>query len=84
MKLTLVRFVNTAIVPIVVSRNTSDWFGQDGLITNMFYIMISLAVVNNTLYIIFILFIYYRELFDFGYFFKFLKRKAAGPNSKMN
>jgi hypothetical protein len=49
LKLTLIRFVNTAIVPIVVNSRTSEWFGSGGLITNIFYIFISICFVDPLL-----------------------------------
>lgn len=49
LKLTVVRFVNTAIVPIIVNAKVSTWFVEGGLVSNIFYIFLSLAFLNTLL-----------------------------------
>ena len=40
-KLVLVRFVNTAISPIIININPETWFVDGGLVSDIFYIFIS-------------------------------------------
>jgi hypothetical protein len=47
LKLTLVRFVNTAIVPLVVNIKLSQWFDEGGLVTNIFYIFLSICFLDS-------------------------------------
>jgi hypothetical protein len=49
MKLVLVRFANTAIVPIIVNIKSERWFVDGGLVSDIFSIMISLAFVDPIL-----------------------------------
>ena len=47
LKLTVVRFVNTALVPLAVNRSAkTEWFNEGGLITNIFYIFLSISFIN--------------------------------------
>lgn len=45
-KLFVVRFLNTAIVPVIVSANTDNWFINGGLVSNFFSIMISFSFTS--------------------------------------
>jgi hypothetical protein len=56
-KLALVRFVNTAIVPVAVNYSSSRWFTDGGLVSDIFSIMISISFTDPLLY-----------LLDFAYF----------------
>ncbi len=49
LKLVLVRFVNTAIVPIIVNIKSERWFVDGGLVSDIFSIMISIAFVDPIL-----------------------------------
>jgi len=49
LKLTLVRFVNTSIVPLIVNVQLTQWFISGGLVTNVFYIFLSICFVNYLL-----------------------------------
>jgi hypothetical protein len=62
-KLAIVRFVNTAIVPVVVNATSDRWFVDGGLVSDIFSIMISISFVDPVMYII-----------DPGYFTRYLKR----------
>jgi hypothetical protein len=42
-KLTLTRFINTAILPVIVNISSDKWFNQGGLVSDIFSIMISLS-----------------------------------------
>ena len=46
LKLVLVRFVNTAIVPVIVNVHSESWFVNGGLVSDMFSIMISIAFID--------------------------------------
>ncbi|CDW71822.1 phage head-tail family partial [Stylonychia lemnae] len=72
-KLTLARFINTSIVPIVVNISVNRWFVDGGLISDIFYIMISISFLDPLLY-----------LFDVFYLIRVIKRffaRRAGANS---
>ena len=56
-KLAIVRFVNTAIVPVVVNYSSERWFTDGGLVSDIFSIMISISFTDPLLYLI-----------DFAYF----------------
>lgn len=74
-KLTLARFVNTSIVPIVVNVAHNRWFIDGGLVSDIFYIMLSISFLDPLLY-----------FFDTGYFLKLFKRcreRRKGPKSLM-
>jgi len=80
LKLTLVRFINTALVPITINRQFTDgndeWFGQGGLINDVFYIFLSIGFLDTFLY-----------LTDYMYIWKKIKQclsKSRGENSKIN
>jgi hypothetical protein len=45
-KLTLARFINTAIVPVIVNISSEKWFKEGGLVSDIFSIMISLSFVD--------------------------------------
>lgn len=63
-KLTFCRFINTAIVPMIVNINIDTWFSNGGLISDIFSIMISISFVEPIMYI-----------FDVGALIRELKRK---------
>jgi hypothetical protein len=72
-KLTFARFINTSIVPVVVNLTADTWFVDGGLISDFFYIMLSIAFLDPLLYTI-----------DTGYFFRLLRRcieKKKGTKS---
>lgn len=62
-KLTVVRFVNTAIVPTVVNALSDRWFCNGGLVSVYFSIMISMSLTTPLTY-----------LFDVGVIVSHLKR----------
>lgn len=62
-KLTLARFVNSSIVPIVVNLDSSRWFVDGGLVSDVFYIILSISFLDPILYVI-----------DLGYFSRRIKR----------
>ncbi len=51
-KLTLVRFINTAIVPVVVNAYSGRWFIEGGLVQDIFSIMISISFTDPILYVL--------------------------------
>jgi hypothetical protein len=64
-KLALVRFVNTAIVPVVVNAKSDSWFVDGGLVSDIFSIMISISFIDPVTYLID--FSYFKRLFDRWY-----------------
>jgi hypothetical protein len=46
LKLVIARFVNTAIVPVIVNISSNRWFIDGGLVSDIFSIMISIAFVD--------------------------------------
>lgn len=62
-KLALARFINTAIVPVIINQATDRWFVDGGLVSDIFSIMISIAFVDPIL-----------SFFDTMYYLKLLKR----------
>lgn len=74
-KLTLARFVNTSIVPIIVNVATNRWFVDGGLVSDFFYIMLSISFLDPILY-----------YFDTSHYLRLLKRcveKKKGEHSLM-
>jgi len=49
LKLVIARFVNTAIVPVIVNIYSNRWFVDGGLVSDFFSIMISIAFVDPIL-----------------------------------
>ena len=49
-KLTFARFINTSIVPIVINVATNRWFVDGGLVSDIFYIMLSISFLDPLLY----------------------------------
>lgn len=49
-KLTFARFINTSIVPIVINVATNRWFVDGGLVSDIFYIMLSISFLDPILY----------------------------------
>ena len=45
-KLMLARFVNTAIVPVIINIKSDQWFTDGGLVSDLFSIMVSISVVD--------------------------------------
>lgn len=71
-KLAVVRFVNTAIVPVVVNSSSEKWFIDGGLVSDIFSIMISISFIDPIMYIV-----------DPGNFIRKLKRwlqRSKGEN----
>ena len=62
-KLTAGRFVNSSIVPIVVNVAVNRWFVDGGLVSDVFYIMLSISFLDPILY-----------YFDTSYFVKMIFR----------
>ncbi len=48
-KLMLARFVNTAIVPVIINIKSDMWFNEGGLVSDLFSIMISISFVDPVL-----------------------------------
>jgi len=48
-KLTIGRFVNTAIVPVIVNIKSDRWFVDEGLVSDMFSIMIIISILSPIL-----------------------------------
>ena len=75
LKLTIGRFVNTSIVPIIVNISSDRWFTNGGLVSDIFYIMLSISFLDPILY-----------YFDVFYFLRLIKRwweRRKGANSIM-
>lgn len=49
LKLTLARFVNTSIIPIIVNIDIKKWFVSGGLVSDIFYIVILINVLDPLL-----------------------------------
>lgn len=53
-KLVIALFLNTAIIPLVISYNyKTDWFNTGGLANNIFWIQVANAIVTPVLYLIY-------------------------------
>lgn len=48
-KLMLARFVNTAIVPVIINIQSDMWFNEGGLVSDLFSIMISISFIDPVL-----------------------------------
>ena len=48
-KLMLARFVNTAIVPVIINTKIGEWFSEGGLVSDLFSIMVSISVIDPIL-----------------------------------
>jgi hypothetical protein len=51
-KLTLARFINSAIVPLLINRQFDDWNKDGGLASKIFFLTISISFVDPFLYLI--------------------------------
>ena len=62
-KLTIARFVNSAVVPVVVNVSVNDWFIDGGLATVAFYVVLSVSFVDPFLTLVdpFIIFRYIKR-----------------------
>ncbi len=63
-KLTITRFFNSAIVPVLVNVYSGDWFQDGGLISDIFTLMVSLSLIRPI-----------KEILNLGGFIRFLKKK---------
>ena len=52
MKLTIARFLNTAIVPILINRSFERWEEEGGLVSDIFYLLITISFLDSFLYLI--------------------------------
>ncbi|OMJ68561.1 hypothetical protein SteCoe_33950 [Stentor coeruleus] len=53
-KLVIALFLNTGIIPLVISYNyITDWFNTGGLANNIFWIQVANAIINPLLYLIY-------------------------------
>ena len=50
MKLTMARFLNTAIVPILINRAFDRWTAEGGLVSDIFYLILSISFLDPLLY----------------------------------
>lgn len=51
-KLTFCRFINTAIVPMVVNIASEQWFKDGGLVSDVFSIMVSISFIEPVQYVL--------------------------------
>jgi hypothetical protein len=45
-KLTIARFVNSAIVPVIINKQKDKWFADGGLVFDIFTVMIMIAIID--------------------------------------
>jgi len=62
-KLTFARFLNSAILPIIVNIDRTRWFVDGGLASDILYIILSISFLDPILY-----------YFDIPYIVRLLKR----------
>ena len=65
-KLTITRFFNSAIVPVLVNTysGAEKWFEDAGLMSDVFMLMVSLSFIRPI-----------KEMLNIGTFYRFLKKK---------
>jgi hypothetical protein len=63
-KLTVTRFFNSAIVPVLVNAYAGDWFKEGGLIADIFTLLISLSFTRPI-----------KEILNLGAIITFFKKK---------
>lgn len=63
-KLTITRFFNSAIVPVLVNVYSGDWFQDGGLISDIFTLMVALSFIRPI-----------KEVLNVGAVIRFLKKK---------
>lgn len=51
-KLTLARFINTAIVPLLINRGFENWLKPGGLVNDIFFLILSISFLDPILYLI--------------------------------
>lgn len=51
-KLVIVMFINTGIIPLIVNWRRDNWFNKGGLMTDIFYNTISVSFVGPIIYLI--------------------------------
>jgi hypothetical protein len=52
LKLSYARFLNTAIVPIIINYSFNSWIEEGGLVSDIFYLMLSIAFLDPFLNLI--------------------------------
>lgn len=50
MKITMARFINTAIIPILINREFNRWTAEGGLVSDIFYLLLSISFIDPLLY----------------------------------
>jgi hypothetical protein len=45
-KLTIARFVNSAIVPVIINTDKDKWFTDGGLVFDIFTVMIMIGIAD--------------------------------------
>jgi len=65
-KLTMARFINTSVIPIVVNYTYEEYFNAGGLIPDVFYLILAISFVDPIMYWI-----------DIPFILRKLKRKLA-------
>jgi hypothetical protein len=48
-KLTLAKFSNTCIIPLICNHHLENWFDNGGLVINVFFIMITISIIDPLL-----------------------------------
>ena len=49
-KLTMARFINTSVIPIVVNYSYDEYFENGGLIPDVFYLILAISFVDPIMY----------------------------------
>ncbi len=75
-KLTIARFINSSIVPLVANVAHEDWFNDGGLVSTIFYVMLSLSFLDP-----------FMDFCSPNYMLRLIKRcisRSSGSNSVMS
>lgn len=76
LKLTIGRFVNSALIPVIINSKFEKWFNEGGLVVDVTYLIVAISIIEP-------LSVY----FDVFYMIRKLRRwkeKRLGEDSKMN
>lgn len=52
LKLTIARFINTAVIPIIVNYDVNQWFTRGGLVEDVLIILLTIAFLDPIMYLI--------------------------------
>lgn len=66
LKLLIVKFINSTLIPLSVNRDPSKWYENNGLITDAYSVLFSMSIIDVAV-----------KWIDFGHQFRKIRRKYS-------